>query len=109
MRLVVGSAVIVRASLRLRGEPGMSIAVPAVLLICAGSLLILGFWTRVAGTSVAVIEIWKILMLAGDKWGWLLMATLGAALAMLGPGLWSIDARRYGWKRIETTSRKNRP
>ena len=58
MRLVVGSAVIVRVSLRLRGEPGMSIAFPAVLLMCAGTLLILGFWTRVAGTSVAVINCW---------------------------------------------------
>jgi hypothetical protein len=28
------------------------------------------------------------------------------ALAMLGPGLWSIDARLFGWKRIETSPRK---
>ena len=28
-------------------------------------------------------------------------ASLAAALAMLGPGRWSIDARLFGWKRIE--------
>jgi uncharacterized membrane protein YphA (DoxX/SURF4 family) len=108
MRLVVGFALIVRASLRLWGEPGMSVTVPAVLLIFAGILLILGLWTPFAGTSVALIEIWKILMLPGDKWVWLLMAAVGAALAMLGPGLWSMDARRYGWKRIEPTTRKKK-
>ena len=56
----------------------------------AGILLILGLWTPVVGTSIALIEIWKILTLAGDKSVWLLLGTAGAALAMLGPGLWSV-------------------
>jgi len=60
----------------------------------------------IAGTSVAVIELWKIAMLPGDKWVWLLLACMGAALAMLGPGLWSTDARFYGWKRVEAPARK---
>jgi len=47
-----------------------------------------------------------MMMLSGDKWVWLLLAAAGAALAMLGPGLWSIDARLFGWKRIETPARK---
>jgi len=44
-------------------------------------------------------------MLIGDKSLWLMLATAGAALAMLGPGLWSVDARLYGWKRLEVTPR----
>jgi hypothetical protein len=60
----------------------------------------------VVGIFVALIEVWKMLMLPGDKWVWLLLGTAGAALAMLGPGLWSIDARLFGWKRIETSPRK---
>ena len=51
-------------------------------------------------------EIWKMLLLPGDKWLWLMLGTAGAALAMLGPGLWSVDARLYGWKRLEPTPRK---
>jgi hypothetical protein len=47
-----------------------------------------------------------MIMLPGDKWVWLLLGTAGAALTMLGPGLWSIDARLFGWKRIETPPRK---
>jgi hypothetical protein len=30
-----------------------------------------------------------------------LLGTLGVALALLGPGTWSFDARRSGWERIE--------
>src|SRR5208282_2290272 len=101
MRVVVGSSLIVRAGLRLWTDlPPMNVTVPAVLLIGAGILLIAGLWTPIVGTSIALIEIWKMLTVAGDKSVWLLLGTAAVALAMLGPGLWSIDARLFGWKRI---------
>ncbi len=104
MRLALGFALIVPLGLKLFAEPAMLETVSAALLVTAGTLLIVGLWTVVAGTSVALIEGWKMLTLSGDKWEWLLIVTVGAALAMLGPGQWSIDARRYGWKRIEPFS-----
>ena len=106
MRLVIGSALVVRAASKLWIDPPLNVTIPAVLAIGAGILLIAGLWTPIAGTSVALIEIWKIIMLSGDKWVWLLLGTAGAALAMLGPGLWSVDARLFGWKRIEAPPRK---
>lgn len=107
MRLVVGFALIVRAGLRLSNDPApMNVTIPAMLLMGGGILLIAGLWTPLAGMSVALTEIWKMVMLPGDKWLWLMMGTAGAALAMLGPGLWSVDARLYGWKRLAATPRK---
>ena len=107
MRVVVGSALIVRAGLKLWGDlPPMYVTIPAVLLMGAGILLILGLWTPIVGISIALVEVWKMLTLPGDPWVRLLLGASGAALAMLGPGLWSIDARLFGWKRIEAPPRK---
>jgi hypothetical protein len=106
MRLVIGCALVVRASSKLWIDPPLNVTIPAVLAMAAGILLIAGLWTPIAGTCVALTEIWKMIMLPGDKWVWLLLGTAGATLAMLGPGLWSIDARLFGWKRIETPPRK---
>ena len=106
LRLVVGSALVVRASLRLWGDPPPNITITAAILLVAGFLLMLGLWTPIVGTSVAFIEVWKILTLPGDRWLWLLLATVSGALAMLGPGRWSIDARLFGWKRVEAPPRR---
>ena len=106
MRSVIGCVLMVRASLRLWGDPPLNITITAVILLVAGFLLVLGLWTPIVGTSVAVIEVWKILTQPGDRWLWLLLGTVSVALAMLGPGRWSIDARLFGWKRVEAPPRK---
>jgi hypothetical protein len=106
MRLVIGSALVLRAGSKLWVDPPLNVTILAVLSIGAGVLLIAGLWTPIVGICIALIQICKMMMLSGDKWVWLLLATAGAALAMLGPGLFSIDARLFGWKRIETPPRK---
>ena len=107
MRLVVGSVLVMRAGVRLWGDPPLNITIVAVLSMGAGILLSIGLWTPIVGSCIALIELWKIFTSAGDRWVWLLLGTAGAALAMLGPGLWSIDARLFGWKRIEVPPRKD--
>ncbi len=106
MRLVAGSALLVRASTRLWSDPPITDTVSSAFLAGCGLLLIPGLWTPIVGTSVAVIEAWRILTLPGDRWLWLLLGTVSVALAMLGPGRWSIDARLFGWKRVEAQARR---
>jgi putative oxidoreductase len=71
----------------------------------AVALLLVGFWTPVAGVLMAVAEIFLAVSHSHDPWIHILLAALGAALAMLGPGAWSVDARLFGRKRIQIPQR----
>ena len=77
-----------------------------MLSIGLGLLLLVGLWTPVTGTLVAVEALWNVFS-TGHPWRWIMLATLGAALALIGPGAWSIDARLFGWKRLEIRDRKS--
>lgn len=85
----------------------MLLTVLSVLTTAAGLLLLAGLWTPIAGTLVAVIETWKIFLIPRNLWIYILLGTLGAALAMVGPGGWSVDARLFGWKRIDLGDRES--
>jgi hypothetical protein len=105
MRVVLGIALIARSVTRLWGAPPILLAVLSLLLIGAGLLLLAGLWTPIAGTLVAATEVSKILLLPENLWVYILLGTLGAALALLGPGAWSVDAHLFGWKRVELPDR----
>ena len=107
LRLVLGFVLVVRASFKLWSDPPLNLTIASVILLAGAILLMLGLWTPIAGTIVALVEAWKILTLPGDKAVWLLLGTIGCAVAMLGPGLWSVDARLFGWKRIDILDRKS--
>jgi putative oxidoreductase len=107
MRLVAGSALIMRASSTLWGEAPINTTIMAASLAGCGVLLIPGLWTPIAGTLAASIEAWQILTRNGDLWVLLLLGTIAGALAMLGPGMWSVDARLFGWKRVEAPPHKS--
>ena len=71
-----------------------------------GILLVVGLWTPIAGSVMTLIELWNILS-QGDPSIPILLGTFGAALALLGPGGWSVDSRLFGWKRIDLQDRKS--
>jgi putative oxidoreductase len=104
MRLVGGAAFVARAADTLRGGSAMSTAT-ASLAILAGVCLLAGFWTPIAGSVVTVIGLWFALTQSEDPMASVLLATIGAALALVGPGAWSVDARLFGWKRIDVRER----
>jgi len=76
-------------------------AVSQVIAASAGILLLLGLWTPVAGTIVAIAELVIAMSHPADRWMCIMPAGLGATLAMIGPGYWSIDARLFGRKQID--------
>ena len=47
-----------------------------------------------------------VLAQPGDPWTYILLGSIGTALALLGPGAWSIDAHIFGWKRIDIRDRQ---
>lgn len=73
---------------------------PQIVAIGAGTLLLAGLWTPLAGALVATIEVWIAFSRPGDPWIPIMLAALGATLAMVGPGAWSVDAHLFGRKRI---------
>ena len=76
-------------------------------LLAAGTavLLLVGLWTPVAGVLMAVAEVGLTFSHPIDPWRHILLGALGSALAMLGPGAWSVDARLFGRKRIHIPQR----
>jgi uncharacterized membrane protein YphA (DoxX/SURF4 family) len=96
MRIAAGAA--------LFAGPGGSV-IWHVIRIASGILLLVGLWTPIAGTLVVIAQVWSIFDNAGDPWAHLLLGIMAASLALLGPGFWSVDARLFGWKRIDFPER----
>jgi len=105
MRLAVGLALVSSAHSVQLNQSAFSMTLTSVLLGIAAVLLILGLYTPIVGTLVALFESCRIIAIPANRLMYLLVAMIAAALAMLGPGLWSVDARLFGWKRIEPSTR----
>jgi hypothetical protein len=101
-RLLAGVALLHYAVVDLN-EAFLAPIAPQVIGAGAGTLLLLGLWTPIAGALVACVELWIAYNSTGDPWTCIMLAAFGATLAMVGPGAWSIDARLFGRKRIITS------
>ena len=85
--------------------PLPTLVVLQLVAAAAAALLLVGFWTPVAGVLMAVAEMFLAFSHSNDPWLHILLGALGASLAMLGPGAWSVDARLFGRKRIQIPQR----
>jgi putative oxidoreductase len=100
MRLAAGAVLVVAATTELLLGPSLEATILDLLGIAGGLLLVLGLWTPVAGSLVAIIQSWALFSQPGSPWAKTLLLALGLGLALVGPGAWSIDARLFGWKRL---------
>jgi uncharacterized membrane protein YphA (DoxX/SURF4 family) len=111
MRLVAGFTLADHGIAGLQGEPPLGQVIVSVLATAGGILLLAGLWTPIAGALAAVGELWcafsQGFSQTGDPLTYILLATLGAAVALLGPGAWSVDSHLFGWKRINIPNRKS--
>jgi len=107
MRLTCGGVLIREAMSRISGIPAPESLVYIALLIPASLAILTGYRTRIAGTGIAALEVSLLALGEGDAVVHSLLATLGAALALIGPGAWSLDARFSGWRRIHIPRRRN--
>jgi len=107
LRVIGGVALIVQG-LRLAAHGSSpQLIIPHVIAAAGGLLLLMGLRTSLGAVIVVISELWIAFAHSHDPWVGVLLATIGTALALLGPGAWSIDARRLGWKRIEIRPTSN--
>lgn len=105
IRLVAGGTAIATAVSGSREAPPLGPVGLQVLCIILGWLLVIGLWTPVGGTLLALTALWSAFAYPEYRWGCIVIGSLGAALALVGPGMWSIDARLFGWRRLEIRQR----
>jgi putative oxidoreductase len=105
LRLLTAAAFIYFGIASLDAAPPLRIVVLETIGIGAGLLLLVGLWIPAAGALAAIVKVWiacsRYFSHSGNPWFPIVHAILGAILAMVGPGVWSIDARLFGRKRID--------
>ena len=105
LRLVIAVALVYQVTVTLPTGHSLQSAVIAILTAMVAILLLVGVWTPITGALTAPIELLNIFARADNPWMCVLLGALGISIAMIGPGAWSVDARRYGWKRIDPQDR----
>lgn len=105
LRVGLSSHLIFIAVSDLSARSSEPIALGMNLAAAVGAIFLLaGVWTPILGALVAIDEALIALSLhsPGLEHIWIhgYLAVMSASVSMLGPGAWSIDARRYGRRRF---------
>jgi uncharacterized membrane protein YphA (DoxX/SURF4 family) len=67
----------------------------------AGALLLAGIWTPIMGVLLAALEIGMVFRGSNRPEETILSIVIALSIAMLGPGVWSVDAVVFGRQRLE--------
>ena len=100
-RVLVAIMLVRFCVIHLTDSPFSISMIPHIIGACAAMLFLVGLWTPFVGTLIAVVELWVVLTHLGDPWVSMMLATIGATTAMLGPGAFSIDAVLFGRRHLD--------
>ena len=110
LRVVVGAALVAHGVLCLVSSDRITlvVSVSTALLLLSGGCLVIGFLTPIlsllAGLEcLGIVWSWFPFQLLSPFESKLALApiiAMSAAIALLGPGAFSLDARLFGWKEI---------
>jgi putative oxidoreductase len=101
LRVVAGVVLIEECVRHLMSGPSIGAAALDVFAVGLGLLLIVGLWTPIVGALIAIDALWNVYLSTPYPPRWILLGAMAAALALIGPGAWSVDAYRFGWRRLE--------
>ena len=101
LRLLAGSGLLNGGIVSAQSAFDSTQTVPPVLAAAFGAMLVVGLFTPFAGIMAATVEVWIAFFHPGYRWPQIGLAGLCLSLVMIGPGVWSIDARLFGRKQID--------
>ena len=100
-RALTGAILVYYGASHLLGSAKFAPSLLYLIAAIAGVFLFLGLWTPVAGITVAIVGVWVYFACSAHSLTAIIVAILGATVSMIGPGIWSIDARLYGRKHLQ--------
>ena len=109
LRVASGSALIYQGVSALSGGGTWANAVLHSCALLLGVMLLAGLWTPIAAVLAVVATVCGTLSHASPRPQLGSIAVIAAALALLGPGAWSLDAWLYGWREIKIPARAQEP
>jgi putative oxidoreductase len=101
LRLAVGGMLLTNGVAWLAAGPQRDAAAPAIIGVAAALLMLIGLWTPVGSVLAVISQSWTLLVGGLMPQTAILLLSISIAVAMLGPGAWSIDSLLFGRHRLK--------